>query len=176
MWNMPVEPLPCVRRTVKVRPVHVAVALPAAVQKGEFQVPSTPATGAARSASPISPRRMLLWLGTLAAAAGLAVAAHSATATSYDFCQGAVISPGGHCDGPRHSLTASEAHDDAGSDRVCAGATDVNGSFVGSYVCANNFAKHCYSGADLLYPRIHNGETGFAQQMHGTGFYSQTCP
>lgn len=110
----------------------------------------------------------------LPALAALAAAASLAGATSYTYCS-TVLGPFDHCDGARHSLTANQAHDDAGSDRVCAGAVDTSGSFYGSYVCGYGFAEHCYSGANLLYPRLHNGES-FAQQEHGTGFYSESCP
>jgi hypothetical protein len=110
----------------------------------------------------------------LSALAALAVAASLAGATSYNYCS-TVLGPFDHCDGARHSLTANQAHDDFGADRVCAGAVDTSGSFYGSYACGYGFAEHCYSGANLLYPRLHNGES-FSQQMHGTGFYSENCP
>jgi hypothetical protein len=110
----------------------------------------------------------------LSCAAAMAAAVALAGATSYTYCS-TILGPGDHCDGPRHSLTANQAYDDFGSDRVCAGAVDTSGSFYGSYACGYGFAQHCYSGANLLYPRLHNGE-GFSQQEHGIGFYSQSCP
>ena len=81
-----------------------------------------------------------------------------------------------HCDGARHSLRANQAYNYYGQGyRVCAGAVAQNGSFYGSYACGYAFAQHCYSGLNLLTPRIHNGES-FSQTMKGQWFYNEQCP
>jgi hypothetical protein len=135
----------------------------------------TPAITDGRAGSkPTLPRRALLVLAVLAAMGAMVASAQLAAATHYNYCT-AVLSPYDHCDGDTHSLTASQVYDDYGSNNVCAGATDTSGAFYGSYACGNGFAEHCYSGSNLLIPRIHNSES-FAQQMHGAEYYNETCP
>jgi hypothetical protein len=100
----------------------------------------------------------------------------TASATNYYYCQFVTLAGFDHCDGPQHSLTANQAWNSQGAARrVCAGAL-LNGAFYGSYACGDfGFAEHCYSGQNLLTPRIHNGES-LSQGMYGRAFYSETCP
>ena len=64
----------------------------------------------------------------------LLVLAPRASATTYGFCY-SLIPAYDHCDGPRHTLTFSEAVDDYGSNRVCAGARWEWRDPVGSVRC-----------------------------------------
>lgn len=120
--------------------------------------------------------RLLVILALCSALAATAVAGQPAQATHSFYCVGAAIGGFGGCDGARHSLTANQAYNYYGqSYRVCAGAVDQNGNFYGSYACGYAFAQHCYSGANLLTPRIHNSES-FTQTMKGQWFYNEQCP
>jgi hypothetical protein len=98
----------------------------------------------------------------------------TADASGYSFCTG-FYSAGDHCDGSYVTLLGTDAYDDFGSNRVCAGAV-YGGSFYGSYACGNGYAGQCYSAvaAQPLAPRAHNGES-YAQQMHGVA-YQGFCP
>jgi hypothetical protein len=123
----------------------------------------------------VSPRLIftLALLGSLLAAG---VFSPAAPATNDVYCYGWIMPPYTHCDGPRHSLTANQAYNYYGASfRVCAGAVDTNGNFYGSYACGYAFAQHCYSGSNLLYPRIHNGDSR-QQTMYGRWFYNEQCP
>lgn len=117
--------------------------------------------------------RLALLLSVAAAALAATVVVQGAGAVDYNFCTG-FYAPFDHCDGSAVALTADQALDDFGNDRVCAGAV-LNGSFYGSYACGNGGAQHCYSGTLPLNPRAHNGEN-FAQQMHGHAWYNANCP
>jgi hypothetical protein len=103
----------------------------------------------------------------------LAYTASSASAVSNWYCYGTYVYPGQHCDAPdRHSLDENDAYNyDGFNYRVCAGAT-LNGSFYGSYACNGYHAIQCYSGANLLVGRIHNGEGTAVQRMAGLYYYS----
>ena len=119
---------------------------------------------------------MLVVLALCSALAATAVAGQSAQATHSFYCVGVTLGGYDHCDGARHSLRANQAYNYYGQGyRVCAGAVAQNGSFYGSYACGYAFAQHCYSGLNLLTPRIHNGES-FSQTMKGQWFYNEQCP
>jgi hypothetical protein len=139
-------------------------------------LPIKPATTAATMQRPRDTRhkRLTAMIALLSAIVAVAIVAIPAAAVDYTYAT-AVLGPYDHYDGDLHSLTASQAYDDFGSDGVCAAATDSSHNFYGSYACGNGFAEHCYSGQNLLYPRMHNSEA-FSQQMHGREYYSATCP
>lgn len=126
-----------------------------------------------RSAS----RRGFALLAALLCTTLAALAMHPMSADAYvgyDYCTGS-ISGGGHCDGSYVNLYESDAFDDYGSNRVCAGGV-YSGSFYGSYACGYGYAGQCYglSGPKPMAPRAHNGES-YAQQMHGHA-YEGFCP
>jgi hypothetical protein len=118
--------------------------------------------------------RLGLVLATTAAAlAGTGLSVVGAQAFHSDFGS-ASYAAYDHRDSSVQPLTASQAHDDNGTNSVCAAAT-LNGSFYGSYICGAGYGEHCYSGGTYLAGRAHNGEA-FSQIMHGTIYYDETCP
>ena len=113
-------------------------------------------------------------LAVLLAAGAVVLAAMPAGANTLTFCSGALVSAHGNCYGADHTLTASQAFDDYGSDYVCA-ASHYNGALFASYACGYGFAEHCYSATHLLKPLIHD-PLDHDQYMHGREYWGENCP
>lgn len=110
----------------------------------------------------------------LLAAVGLSAAASSAQAGVENYC-GPPPNPRFYpaydtCEGPAHSIRSNLVSEYNGQQlRVCSAAR-LNGSFYGSYFCANAQACHNYSGGNVLTPLAHNGNS-FPANLFGTDYF-----
>lgn len=121
--------------------------------------------------------RVLVVVGALSVAAVVA-SVQAAGAAQEAYCSNVTLAGGAHCDGPRHTMWMNEVYRSAGSTSVCAGQLDASGNWFGAYACHAQSVIKCYSGTNLLYPRMHNGEVAQYSNFYGIQGWGTigTCP
>lgn len=98
----------------------------------------------------------------------------AAGASSYTGCSGTYSSGQSCLLGVYAPLTATQAHDYAGSHRVCA-AAESSGGFYGNWVCGTGYAEHCYGGGTYLYGLVGSGDPN-TYSGYGVEVWNASCP